>query len=158
MAGSEQVGRDHSRLFASEVLLKTLNVLCASPSAVIASLSVLSAAALSGSTGSDAWLILWPAQGPCVLCAALAGWVRWQVPSGQAALPVLRGTAHWGFKFLGFSWDVRGKKIRKYWEWRRHKKLSDEASGDAENWVCTFKIGSVLLLQILLDWILWPPY
>lgn len=70
------------------------------------------------------------------LCTALSGWLRWQVPSGQVALPVVRVMAPWGFKILGFRVWLRysGKKTGKYWECRRHKKLSDEASGDTENW------------------------
>lgn len=47
----------------------------------------------------------------------------------------------WGLKILGFRVYVRcsrktrmGKKIGEHCESRRHKKLSDEASGDTENW------------------------
>lgn len=46
----------------------------------------------------------------------------------------------WGLKILGFRVYVRcsrktrmGKKIGEHCESRRHKKLSDEASGDTEN-------------------------
>lgn len=54
-AESEQVGRDHSGLRESEVLLKTLSVLSASPTAVIASFfGAECSRVLSDSTGNDA--------------------------------------------------------------------------------------------------------
>lgn len=99
------------------------------PRSVIASFSMLSAAAcyaiprglvLDSPSGlSRGWL--GPCKGgPSVLSQpalpALSGWLRWQAPSGQAALPVITVMAGWGFEILGFSVQLRysGKKTWKY--------------------------------------------
>lgn len=55
-------------------------------------------------------------------------------------MPVLTVMSGWGLKILGFRVYLRcsrktrmGQKIGERCESRRHKKLSDEASGDTEN-------------------------